>query len=90
MALKTFLLSCAVFGLSNAYIIDEACGSRRTNIIAAVDEALGIAEYASWRIANDQSNVDPFRKQMLGDNQGISDLFVGECCISSTSDKDGC
>lgn len=79
-ALRAVFLTLATLNLVNAYIIDKACQPYYGNIMDAIDEALAIAEYAGWRIANDASGIDAFRKQMLGDNQKAIDEFT---CTSS-------
>lgn len=75
-ALKAVTLTLAMVNFANAYIIDKACQPYYGNIMDAIDEALAMAEYAGWRVANDASGIDAFRKQMLGDNQKAIDEFT--------------
>jgi len=84
-ALKAVFLTLATLSLTNAYIIDKACQPYYGNIMDAIDEALAIAEYAGWRIANDANGIDAFRKQMLGDNQKAIDEFT--CTSSAKPDE---
>ncbi|KAF4554425.1 Hypothetical protein D9617_4g001790 [Elsinoe fawcettii] len=66
-----------ILDVVKAFIIDDTCASiDRQNIISAVDEALSIAEYAGWRIVADRNTLDPFLKQVLGDNADAGDVYT--------------
>jgi hypothetical protein len=81
VALKLF---CSIFlflNLTNAYLIDAKNydSVQRDNIIEAIEEAKFMAKYAAWRIVNDKSRVDPFLKQVLGEDSGAADIFLSRC-----------
>lgn len=80
-ATKALFLILSTIHLTSAYIIDQQCG--RTGkyygaVLDAIEEAVAIADYSAARMSQDRNRLDPFLKQMLGNNDGAADVYMGE------------